>query len=107
MDYSIAPLGTAMEKDLRYEDMPESSLLLIDATMKWPYPPVSLPKKEFMEEALRFWQAEKLPPLQLKDPWWGYNLGYWSEEDEADAMAAVKGEYYKTAEKLIRRRKPY
>lgn len=104
MDYSIAPLGTALTKDLKYERMPESSLLLIDATMKWPYPPVSLPKKEFMKEALQLWQREGLPPLELKEPWWGYDLGYWSHEEEA--RMATKGQYYEVGEKLMKQRKP-
>ncbi len=40
------------------------------------YPPVSLPKKEFMERALKLWEKEGLPELKLKEPWYGYSLGY-------------------------------
>jgi hypothetical protein len=40
----------------------------------------------------------ELPPLQLKSPWFGYNLGSWSEEDAADAARAVRGEHYRTGE---------
>ncbi|MFC2032584.1 UbiD family decarboxylase, partial [Chloroflexota bacterium] len=83
----------------------ESSRLLIDTTIKWPYPPLSLPKKEFMDEALRLWQEEGLPELKLKEPWWGHNLGYWSPEDEEKAMLAVKGEYYLTGEIYAQKRK--
>lgn len=106
-DYSIvAPGSIALTKNLKYEDMPDSSLLFINALMKWPYPPVSLPKKEYMKEALRLWQEEGLPRLNLKEPWWGYELGYWPEEEKQEAAMATKGEYYKTGEKLARRRRP-
>jgi hypothetical protein len=39
-----------------------------------------------------------LPPLQLKSPSFGYNLGSWSEEDAADAARAVRGEHCRTGE---------
>ncbi len=81
-----------------YAEKPEASRLLINATLKWPYPPVSLPKKKFMEEALRLWAKEGLPPLKLREPWFGYSLGYWGDEYDEWADLAVKGEYYKTGE---------
>ncbi|MFC1955092.1 UbiD family decarboxylase [Chloroflexota bacterium] len=107
MDYSIeAPTdGELREPDIGFEDLPDYSVLLIDATLKWPYPPVSLPAKEFMENALKIWKEEGLPPLQLKTPLWGYNLGLWSKENELEAKLAVEGEYYKTGEKLAKGRK--
>ncbi len=52
------------------------SALLINATMKWPYPPVSLPRKEFMEKAKQIWEEEGLPQLSPKVPWHGYSLGF-------------------------------
>jgi 4-hydroxy-3-polyprenylbenzoate decarboxylase len=76
----------------------EVSCILIDATSKQPLPPLSLPKKEFMDEALRIWQEEGLPKLQLKEPWWGINLGAWNEECEELAKAAVEGDCYKAGE---------
>lgn len=84
----------------------EGTRLLIDATRKWPYPPVSLPTKEYMEKAINLWDRLRMPPLKLNDPWWGYNLGFWSEELQEEASMAMKGEYYKTGEKLAKRRKP-
>jgi 4-hydroxy-3-polyprenylbenzoate decarboxylase len=80
--------------------------VLIDATMEQPYPPLSLPKKEYMDEALRIWQEEGLPQLKLKEPWWGINLGAWSEEEEELARAAVEGNYYKAGELYAQRRRP-
>lgn len=85
-------------------ELPVGSRLLINATLKWPYPPVSLPRKEFMEEALRIWEKEGLPPLELKRPWFGYELGYWPQEFAEDADRAVKGEYYKTAKMRAKHR---
>ena len=70
--------------------------LLIDATRKGPYPPVGLPKRTFMETALKIWQEEKMPELRLKTPWFGYPLGMWDAEDEAIADAVTRGEYFQS-----------
>ena len=68
--------------------------LLIDATRKGPFPPVGLPKKPYMEEALKIWQQERMPELKLKTPWFGYPLGLWDAEDDALAEAVAHGEYF-------------
>jgi 4-hydroxy-3-polyprenylbenzoate decarboxylase len=89
--------------------LPDRSVLLIDATMNWQYPPISLPTKEFMERAQELWQEEGLPELKLREPIWCSKtgkLGYWSEEDEQKAQLAIKGEYYKTGEMQARQRIP-
>jgi UbiD family decarboxylase len=86
---------------------PRSTALLIDATMPWPYPPLSLPKREFMERAIDIWEALRLPPLKLKDPWWGYSLGYWTEEEEKEAELAVQGRHYETGEKQKQGRRKF
>jgi len=70
--------------------------LLIDATRKGPYPPVGLPKKSFMEGALKIWQEEKLPELKLKTPWFGYPLGHWDAQDDALAEAVTRGDYFQS-----------
>ncbi len=57
-----------------------------------------------MERALEIWQEEGLPGLSLKRPWYGYELGYWPAEFEEEAQLALKGEYYRTGEKLATRR---
>lgn len=99
MDYALEPIDDlARRRETGSDSLVESSRLLIDATMKWPYPPVSLPKREFMDEALRLWQEEGLPELNLKEPWWGYNLGYWRPEEDERAEMATRGEYYRTGE---------
>ncbi len=104
MDYSVVPPGEGMRKDTRFEQMPEQSRVLIDAMMKWAYPPVSLPKRQYMEKAIKLWEENGLPALNLKEPWWGRNLGYWSDEDEQQAILATGGKYYETGEALARRR---
>ena len=76
-----------------------STALLIDATRDWAYPPIALPKKQYMERAVEIWGRLGLPKLQLKEPWFGYSLGYWQKEDENEAILAVQGGYYLTGEK--------
>lgn len=102
-DYSGAPL-TAPEEEQNYPPPNGGSTLLIDATLKWDYPPVSLPRKEFMERARAIWEEEGLPKLKPKSPWYGYSLGYWSKEHEEEAELALKGEHYQTGEKLAKQR---
>jgi len=103
-DLSLLPPEEMEKKDARFEEMPQGYRLLIDATMKWPYPPVSLPKREFMEKALEIWKDEGLPALKLKEPWYGYNLGFWPDEYEEQAKLALKGEHYKVGEVMASRR---
>ncbi|OGO22468.1 MAG: hypothetical protein A2144_11325 [Chloroflexi bacterium RBG_16_50_9] len=81
-----------------------SSAMLINATTKWDYPPVSMPKKEFMDRAKQIWEEEGLPRLKPVKPWYGYSLGYWTREFEEEAELAVKGRHFKTGEKLAGQR---
>ncbi len=67
--------------------------------------PISLPKKEFMEKALRIWEEKGLPRLKLKRPWWGYDLGLWSSELDESAMMAVRGDYKLVGDILAKQRK--
>jgi UbiD family decarboxylase len=106
LDYSVAPPGEGAGRRFG-EQAHESSCLLIDATLKWGYPPTSLPKREFMEQAIRLWKREELPALNLNSVYWGYPLGHWGAEDEEEAALAVRGEYLKTgARQAEQRRKP-
>lgn len=86
------------------EETANDSGLLINAILKQPFPPVSLPKREYMERALEIWNELELPPLTPQSPWFGYSLGQWDEELEEEARLAVSGEYYLTGEKLKGRR---
>lgn len=91
-------------EEMVYPPPTGTSGILIDATLKWPYPPTSLPAREFMEKAKQIWEEEGLPRLSPKIPWHGYSLGLWSEASDEEARLAVRGEYYKVGEKLASKR---
>ncbi|MBI4317168.1 MAG: UbiD family decarboxylase [Chloroflexi bacterium] len=103
LDHSSAPPSTPTEERL-YPQPTGSSSILIDATTKWPYPPVSLPRQDFMERAKEIWEELDLPMLTPKSPWYGYSLGHWTEENELEAELALRGEHYQTGEKLAKNR---
>jgi len=86
---------------------PRSTAVLIDATMPWPYPPLSLPKKQFMDRAIEIWRDLQLPLLNLKPPYYGYSLGHWTEEEDQEADLATQGRHYETGEKQKAARKPF
>ena len=73
--------------------------LLIDATRKGKYPPVGLPKKEFMERALEIWREEEMPELKLRNPWHGYPLDLWTAQDDELAAAVARGDYFSSVKK--------
>jgi 4-hydroxy-3-polyprenylbenzoate decarboxylase len=79
--------------------------VLYDATLKEDYPPVSLPKREYMERARQIWEELGLPALKPEAPWYGYSLGEWSEEFERAAALAVKGESFETGKIIAQRRR--
>ena len=83
-----------------YGEKADDSSLLINAILKEPFPPVSLPKKEYMENALKIWRELDLPEIKPESPWFGYSLGQWDEELEEESRLAVRGEYFQTGEKL-------
>jgi 4-hydroxy-3-polyprenylbenzoate decarboxylase len=83
----------------------EDTSVLIDATMKENFPPVSLPKREFMERARKIWEELGLPKLKPESPWFGYSLGDWPDEFDRAAELAVKGEYFETGKRLVSRRR--
>ena len=91
-------VGHAPRHDTRGEA--NDSMILWDATLKHPMPPISLPKKEFMENAREIWEELGLPELDPEMPWYGYSLGEWNEELVAEAELAVDGRYFETGEKL-------
>ena len=106
LDHSlVSPFGETT-RDPTFVEKAEASVLYIDATRKWPYPPTSLPAKPYMVKALSIWKELGLPPLSdLHKPWHGYTLGYWNEEFQQEVDLAVKGEYYSTGEKAAKNRK--
>jgi 4-hydroxy-3-polyprenylbenzoate decarboxylase len=78
----------------------EDSALLIDATKKEDFPPVSLPAREYMENAQKIWREMELPKLNYQAPWHGYSLGYWPKELDEEARLAAAGDYDRTGAKL-------
>ncbi len=102
LDYSAYSPGAPPDEWI-YPGGLGASGLMIDATLNWPYPPTSLPKKEYMERALQLWNELGLGELKLKSPWYGYNLGYWSKDDEENAEFIVKGDYRSVGKKLLKR----
>lgn len=98
LDPSVVPPGSPSKE--RYYPAPSgSSALLIDATRKWDYPPIALPKREYMERAREIWEAEGFPELKPRLPWFGYSLGYWPDEYREAAELAVRGEIFEMGER--------
>jgi 4-hydroxy-3-polyprenylbenzoate decarboxylase len=81
------------------------SAMLINAMLKRPYPPISLPAKEFMENAKTIWEELKLPALKPEMPWYGYSLGQWPDEFKVEADRAARSEYWTTGEIIKQRRR--
>jgi len=80
------------------------SAVLINATRKWDYPPVSLPARKHMENAREIWDELGLPALKPRAPWHGYELGDWSERDAREAAWAEAGEYARNGDAAKRDR---
>ena len=102
MDFSAIQAEEA--EGFKYMEPNGSSAILINACRPWAYPPVALPKKEYMENAIQRWQELGLPALELKKPWHGYDLGFWSEQCETEAQMAVEGRHYEIGEAAKLRR---
>lgn len=95
LDPSAAPID-AKFTDRVYPDGLGGSQILIDATLKWPYPPVSLPTRQHMEAARRIWEELGLPKLKPRTPWFGYELGFWPEGWDMASKLATAGRYLET-----------
>jgi 4-hydroxy-3-polyprenylbenzoate decarboxylase len=83
----------------------QDASVLIDATLKEDFPPISLPKREYMENAKKIWEELGLPPLKPEAPWFGYALGEWPEDLEKAAELAVQSDYFKTGEAIAKLRR--
>ena len=55
-----------------------------------------------MERALQLWNELGLGALKLKSPWYGYNPGYWTKDDEENADLIVKGDCRTVGKKLLK-----
>ena len=83
----------------------EDASVLFDATLKEPFPPISLPKREYMENAKKIWEELGLPPLKPQSPWFGTSLGEWSEEFDIMAQRAVESDYWTTGDIIAQQRR--
>jgi UbiD family decarboxylase len=83
----------------------QDASVLIDATLKENFPPISLPKRAYMERARKIWDELGLPRLKPETPWFGYSLGEWSAELDAAAERATSGDYFDSAKGLEARRR--
>ncbi len=83
----------------------EDGSVLFDATLKENFPPISLPKKEFMENAAKIWGELGLPELKPEQPWYGYSLGEWEEEFDEAAEMATNSDYWAYGERIAQRRR--
>jgi UbiD family decarboxylase len=83
----------------------EDAAVLVDATLKGDLPPISLPKREYMERAKEIWEELGLPKLKPETPWFGYSLGDWPDELENAAGLAVRGDYFENGKLNEKRRR--
>src|SRR5262249_44856381 len=85
------------------------STMLVDATLKEVMPPVALPARPFMARAAAIWQRlgnrYSLPPLNMRPPWHGYQLGDWSDSWEDFARKCVAGEWEANGANTFARRR--
>jgi 4-hydroxy-3-polyprenylbenzoate decarboxylase len=99
LDPSAAPCDSGFD-ERTYPEGKGGSQILIDATLKFPNPPISLPSKELMENAKKIWEELKLPELKPKLPWFGYELGFWPDDWAQAIQLTLQGRYLETGEKL-------
>jgi UbiD family decarboxylase len=92
------------DEDFGGGDFVEDSHMLINAMRREDMPPISLPKKEFMDNALNLWKELGLPDFVPTAPWFGYSLGQWSDELDEEAALAVAGRCFETGEKQAQQR---
>jgi hypothetical protein len=57
-----------------------------------------------MDRAIEIWRELELPELNLRPPWFGYALGWWTDEEAEEADLAMQGRYYETGAKFARQR---
>lgn len=104
-DLKLADRKEAGHGPRNARDDGEFSAVLINATLKSPFPPVALPAPEYMENACRLWKRLGLPKLTPQAPWYGYDLGGWTDELERQARMAVNGQYFALGAELSRQRR--
>jgi len=110
LDQSIAPYEEGDENEgVEEKSFPHSrtgpqgaSAIMIDATRKWPYTPIALPKRNYMEQSRKIWEELGFPRLKDTEPWYGMSLGVWPERYRKQAEWAEKGEFDKVVADLLK-----
>ncbi len=94
LDPSSGPTGsTKGQRETAAGSSKDYFRVLIDATVSGPYPPVALPRRDYMERALEIWRSHQLPEPEMQMPWYGYTLGFWNDEDQKLADMITAGDY--------------
>jgi len=107
LDPSAAPIKGSADA-ARFAGKTELSITLVNATRKWAFPPVALPRKEYMERALNLWELQEvLPTPRLQQPWHGYTLGFWNDDLQEDAELIAQGKYSAVGAKTAKRQRRY
>ena len=78
-----------------------ASAMLLDATRKWANPPISLPRRDYMERARELWEELELPPLRPKAPWHGVSLGHWPDAEAELVALSEAGRMDEAAARLL------
>jgi UbiD family decarboxylase len=104
-DVQISPYRSAGHGPKSEGGGREESTMLIDATLKDTNPPISLPKREFMEHARTIWDELGLPKLKPQSPWHGYSLGDWDSIWDTYAERAVSGKWEETGKETFAQRR--
>lgn len=104
LDQSSGPY-TIDKEEMRYPTSrvgPQgASAILMDATRKWSYTPVALPKRHYMERAKEIWDELGFPSLKPREPWYGSSLGLWPEKYQRQADLGERGEFDQVAQEII------
>ncbi len=106
LDESVAPRDLASAErsyPTSLTSPEEASIMLVDATRKWANPPISLPRRDYMERARDLWGKLGLPPLKPQEPWYGVSLGYWPDEVAHLVELSEQGREDEAAELLLHR----
>jgi 4-hydroxy-3-polyprenylbenzoate decarboxylase len=92
LDPSVAPAGSGRGHTSSTVGLQDTTTC-INATRKFAYPPLALPRREYMERALQRWHAAGLPQATLQQPWHGYTLGFWPDELVGYARQVIQGRF--------------
>ena len=57
-----------------------------------------------MVNAMSIWQELELPALHLHTPWYGYDLGWWSDAERKAGKLALAGSYYEVGKMMEKER---